>query len=87
MINIISNVRDLNYRWSETDKISAINKLREMISISSSRKTPIITFYANDFEPKLAASMVSVIIEELNQLLNVYSEDRIKDKIKFIEIE
>ena len=57
-----------------------------MISISSSRKTPIITIYANTFEPKLAVSMVSVIIEELNKLLTVYSEDRIKDKIKFIEI-
>ena len=86
LINIISNVRDLNYRWSETDKISSINKLRDMISISTTRKNPIITIYANAFEPKLAASIVSVIIEELNQLLNVYSEDRIKDKIKFIEI-
>ena len=57
-----------------------------MISISSSRKTPIITIYANAFEPRLAAEIVSVIIEELNKLLTVYSENRIKDKIRFIEI-
>lgn len=86
LINIINDVRDLDYEWSETDKIYSVNELRDMISISSSRKTPIITIYANIFEPKLAVSMVSVIIEELNKLLTVYSEDRIKDKIKFIEI-
>ena len=86
LMNIINNVSDLKYEWSEIDKISSVNELRNMISISNSRKTPIITIYVNTFEPKLAVSLVSVIIEELNKLLTVYSEDRIKEKIKFIEI-
>jgi len=86
LINIINNVGNLNHKWSEVEKISSVNDLRDMISISSSRKTPIINIYANAFEPKLAARIVAVIIDELNELLTVYSEDRIKEKIKFIEI-
>ena len=86
LINIINDLPDLEYEWTETDKISSVNKLRDMISVSNSRKTPIITIYVNTFEPKLAVTIVSVIIEELNKLLTVYSEDQIKDKIKFIEI-
>ena len=86
LINILRGEPSINYVWSEIEILQSVETLRDMISINVSRKNPIITIYTRAFEPSLSSRLLSVIIEELNKLLKLYSEDRIKEKLKFIEI-
>jgi len=86
LISLISGQLNRKNNWTEEEKISAANTLRKMINISASRKSPIITIYVDAFESKLSADIVAALIEELNNLLKDYSYDRIKEKLKFIEV-
>lgn len=86
LINILNDDPNTKRLWSDVEHTSSAKKLKDAISVGSSRKTPIITIYASAFEAELAASMVNILIVELNKLLGEYSEDRNKEKLNFIKI-
>ena len=62
-----------------------IRKLRKMINVSTSRKTPLIDVSVTAFEPSLASGIANAIIEQLDSLQNGFKISRIKEKRIFIE--
>ena len=62
-----------------------INKLKNIISIKSSKRSPLIDITANANDPKLARDIVLAIIDELDSIQNKFKLNRIKEKRIFIE--
>ncbi len=69
----------------DTLKIVAVDKFLKMISVSEDMKTGILTIKVDAFEPRLAAQINDVIIEELEEHQYSYNKRKASKTRKFIE--
>ncbi|MBT4636179.1 MAG: hypothetical protein HOK52_00030 [Candidatus Marinimicrobia bacterium] len=62
-----------------------VDKLNDLINVSKSRLSPIVTINVNFFEPQLAADILSAVIEESGQIQIKLKSKKISEKRQFIE--
>ena len=62
-----------------------LGRLRRMVSIRTSKITPVITIQVIAPEPELASELATAIIEELDKFQRRFKTDKIKEKRIFID--
>ena len=82
---IIENEYKLSDEPNHIRNKMILDKLNELINVSKSRLSPIVTINVDFFEPQLAGDILSAVIQESGKALIKLKSKQISEKRKFIE--
>ncbi len=82
---ILEKEYDLSEEPVDVREKMVVEKLNDLIKVSKSRLSPIVTVNVDFFEPKLAADILSAIIKESGQAQIKLKSKQISEKRQFIE--
>lgn len=82
---IIENEYKLSDEPNHIRNKMSLDKLNELINVSKSRLSPIVTINVDFFEPQLAGDILSAVIQESGKALIKLKSKQISEKRKFIE--
>ena len=82
---IIENEYNLSDEPNHIRNKMILDKLNELINVSKSRLSPIVTINVDFFEPQLAGDILSAVIQESGKALIKLKSKQISEKRKFIE--
>jgi len=83
--SIIENEYKLSDEPNHIRNKMILDKLNELINVSKSRLSPIVTINVDFFEPQLAGDILSAVIQESGKALIKLKSKQISEKRKFIE--
>jgi len=85
LIDIMKNNLKLWNYEKERQKKMVLEQLGEIITVSKSRLSPIVTLEVEGFEPQFAADLARAVIDESGRIQRKLKSKQVSQKRKFIE--
>ena len=85
LISILLSKPEDREQWSYKQRKTAVDKLLRMISVSTQRKSPLITIYSYTEEPAFSAALLQSVIDQLVVKARVHKIESVKQTINFID--
>jgi len=85
LIDIMRNNLKIRNYDEERQKKMVLERLGEIITVSKSRLSPIVTLEVEGFEPQFAADLAKAVIDESGRIQRELKSKQVSQKRKFIE--
>ena len=85
LISILLNSVKDHENWSYKQKTRAVDRLERMISVSTQRRSPLLTINAVTKEPGFSANLLNVVIDQLVLKARMHKIESVKQTIEFIQ--